>query len=83
VNAIGAWVEIRTEQGVQTREVVSGGGHVSGQAGWVHAGIGTSTKAEVRVRWPNSGWGEPVTLDANGFAILPRDGAPQPWTPPR
>ena len=83
VNAIGAWVEIRTEQGVQTREVVSGGGHVSGQAGWVHAGIGTSTKAEVRVRWPNSGWGEPVTLDANGFAILPMDGAPQPWTPPR
>lgn len=83
VNAIGAWVEIKTDQGVQRREVVAGGGHVSGQAGWVHAGLGTETKAEVRVRWPDSGWSEPVLLDANGFVLLEQGQVPKPWQPPR
>lgn len=83
VNAVGAWIEIKTGQGVQRRELTSGGGHVSGQAGWVHFGLGTAAKAEVRVRWPGAGWSEPYMLDANGFAIIEKDKGPQAWQPAR
>ena len=32
------------------REVTVGGGHVSGELGWLHTGIGSADQAEVRVR---------------------------------
>jgi hypothetical protein len=84
VNAIGAMVEVTTELGRQTREVVSGGGHVSGQSGWVHFGIGGAKTAQVRVRWPGEDWGKPYALDANQFAILGKTtAAATPWQPPR
>ena len=84
VNAIGAMVEVTTELGRQTREVVSGGGHVSGQSGWVHFGIGGAKTAQVRVRWPGESWGKPYALDANQFAILGKTtAAATPWQPPR
>ncbi|MEO1788915.1 MAG: CRTAC1 family protein [Pseudomonadota bacterium] len=50
---VGAWVELRTEAGVQVREVTVGGGHAGGQAGAVHFGIGAAERAEVRVVWPD------------------------------
>lgn len=84
VNAIGAMVEVKTALGRQTREVVSGGGHVSGQAGFVHFGIGDATSAEVRVRWPGADWSKPYQLDANQFAVLDKAAAAATaWTPPR
>lgn len=70
VNAIGAIVEVKTDQGIQRREITSGGGHVSGQSGWVHFGIGDAKHAEVRVRWPGEDWGKPYTLEAGQFAIV-------------
>ncbi len=82
VNAIGAFIEVKTADRVQRREITSGGGHVSGQSGWIHFGIGTAGEAEVRVRWPGSGWSEPRTLKAGSFAILERDATePRPWSP--
>ena len=63
---IGAFVEIRTEAGVQTREVTVGGGHAGGDAGWLHFGLGVATDAEVRVIWPHgstSDW-QDVTADS-------------------
>ncbi|MCA3562395.1 MAG: CRTAC1 family protein [Aestuariivirga sp.] len=82
VNAIGAMVEVKTPTGRQTREVVSGGGHVSGQSGWVHFGIGDAKQAEVRVRWPGEDWGKPMTLGANRFAVLDKTKAEaEAWTP--
>lgn len=84
VNAVGAWIEVTTLQGVQRREITSGGGHVSGQSGWVHFGLGTSETAAVRVRWPDSGWSEAFALTANHFAILEKAApAPRLWQPPR
>jgi hypothetical protein len=84
VNAVGAFLEVRTEQGVQRREITSGGGHVSGQAGWIHFGLGNASRAEVRVRWPGEGWSQPMMLAANGFAILEKSAAsPVPWQPSR
>jgi hypothetical protein len=84
VNAIGAFIEVKTAAGIQRREITSGGGHVSGQSGWIHVGIGAAKTAEVRVRWPGSGWSAPWTLDAGSFAILERGAAsPRPWSPTR
>lgn len=84
VNGIGAFIEVKTADGIQRREVTSGGGHVSGQSGWIHFGLGTASDAEIRIRWPDSGWGEPMALKAGSFAILERE-APRPrlWQPPR
>ncbi len=52
-HAVGAFIELRTRGGVQTREVTVGGGHVSGSLGLVHFGIATSETAEIRVIWPD------------------------------
>lgn len=69
-DGIGAWIELRTEQGLQRREVTVGGGHLSGVLAPWHFGIGTARGAELRVIWPDgqvSDWvsaapGEAVTL---------------------
>jgi hypothetical protein len=84
VNGIGAFIEVKTAAGLQRREVTSGGGHVSGQSGWIHFGLSGAETAEIRVRWPDSGWSAPQRLRAGSFAILDRDAAePRLWQPPR
>lgn len=52
-DAIGAWVEVKTEAGLQRREITVGGGHMSGQLVPWHFGIGAAGGAEVRVIWPD------------------------------
>lgn len=52
-HAVGAWIELRANGRVQTREVTVGGGHAGGQAGPVHFGIGPATEAEIRIVWPD------------------------------
>ncbi len=52
-DAIGAWIEVRSGDRVQAREITIGGGHASGRIGWVHFGLGADTEAEVRVTWPD------------------------------
>ena len=37
----------------QRRELTVGGGHIGGQLGWVHFGLGPADGAEVRVQWPD------------------------------
>lgn len=84
VNAIGAMVEVKTELGTQTREITSGGGHVSGQSGFVHFGIGGAKQAQLRVRWPGEGWSKPYAMEANGFAVLDKPAAAAAaWLPAR
>ncbi len=36
-----------------SHEVTVGGGHASGQLGWIHVGLGDADAAEVRVQWPD------------------------------
>ena len=55
--AVGAWLQVRTDAGVQTREVTVGGGHGGGQSGPLHFGLGEAHDAEVRVKWPGGDWG--------------------------
>jgi hypothetical protein len=81
-HAVGALVELRVGDATLTREITVGGGHISGQAGWIHFGLGDATAAEVRVTWPNGDIGPWQSLDADGFAIIERGaGAPRRWTP--
>ena len=54
------------------REITSGGGHASGQSGWVHMGIGSAENAELRVIWPDGTAGEWGRVTADGFYVLER-----------
>ncbi|NBN90703.1 MAG: CRTAC1 family protein, partial [Actinobacteria bacterium] len=81
-NAVGAWVEVRIEGTTTTREVTVGGGHVSGDLGWIHFGLGRAESAEVRVTFPGIEPGEWQRIEANAFYDVTRNGgAPIRWTP--
>ncbi|HEU0244002.1 MAG TPA: CRTAC1 family protein, partial [Candidatus Limnocylindrales bacterium] len=80
-DAIGAIVEVRVgDTLIGRREVVVGGGHISGQLGWTTTGIGPATEAEVRVTWPDGEVGPWQRVAADGFALVERGAAPVPWT---
>ncbi|MEL6645512.1 MAG: CRTAC1 family protein [Pseudomonadota bacterium] len=70
--AVGAWVELRTEAGVQVREVTVGGGHVGGQAGPVHFGLGDAESAEVRVIWPDGAVSEWARFEGGARVVVRR-----------
>ena len=57
------------------REVTVGGGHVSGEIGWLHFGIGAAASASVVVHWPDGTTGQPVRVEANTFATVARESA--------
>ncbi len=52
-SAVGGFIEVKTTQGLQTREVTIGGGHAGGINGLHHFGLGTEIRAQVRVIWPD------------------------------
>ena len=84
-NAIGTWLEVMLQNGrVIRQEVTVGGGHASGQLGWLHFGLATSDKVKLRVQYPNAAWTEWQELSANEFYKL-RRGLPtaKRWTPAR
>ena len=54
------------------RTVHVGGGHASGQAGFVHVGLGTAERAEIRVRWPDGEWSDSYRVFANNFVRIER-----------
>ncbi len=81
-DAIGAWLEVRTADTIMRRELTVGGGHVGGQLGWIHVGIGLATGADVRVQWPDGVVGPWLHADADRFFEIERDAAQlRPWTP--
>ena len=80
--AVGSWVEVKAGDRVIQREVTLGGGHASGQLGWLHLGLGTADRAEIRVQWPDGTIGPWITVDADRFAIIERGASEsRPWTP--
>lgn len=81
-DAIGAWVDVRTGGKTVRRELTIGGGHLGGELGWLHLGLGTGTDAEVRVTWPDGEVGEWLPVNADRFAVIARGAsAVQPWSP--
>jgi enediyne biosynthesis protein E4 len=81
-DGIGARVQVRVGDVVQTREISIGGGHMSGHLGWWHFGLGDAAVAEVRVIWPDGTEGGWEPLAANGFYTLRPDTAAEAWMPP-
>ena len=65
IYAIGAHVELRTDQGTQTIERTIGGGHASGSLIPLHFGIGAHETADIRVIWPDGTIGPWETVNAN------------------
>ncbi len=81
-DAIGAVLETRVGDLTARRELTVGGGHVGGQLGWTHVGLGPALKADVRVIWPDGEVGPWATVDANQFVILERGAATaRAWAP--
>jgi hypothetical protein len=80
-DAIGAWIELRSDSRVQNREIHSGGGHASGQNGWWHFGLGDAPSAEVRVIWPDGTKSDWNKVEGNRFYILERGADPLAWQP--
>jgi hypothetical protein len=81
-DAIGAFVEVRRGAAVTRREVTVGGGHVSGQLGWLHFGLGAESEADLRVIWPGGSAGDWYRVTAGGFYRIAPGKAPEAWTPP-
>jgi enediyne biosynthesis protein E4 len=81
--AIGAWIDVKVGDTTMRRELTVGGGHVGGQLGWIHFGLGNADAADVRVHWPDGEAGPVIRVPANNFAFIDR-GASQAriWTPP-
>lgn len=79
--AVGAWIEVRFGDRTASREVTVGGGHASGDAGFVHFGLGGATSAEVRVTYPGGETGAWQTLDANAFYDVVRDKTAERFVP--
>jgi hypothetical protein len=82
-DAVGAWVQVRAGGSVQRQQVLVGGGHASGQLGWLHWGLGSASAAEVRVTWPDGEVGPWMPVDAETFVLVHREAEePLTWTPP-
>ncbi|MEM7523409.1 MAG: ASPIC/UnbV domain-containing protein [Pseudomonadota bacterium] len=73
-DAVGAWVEVETAAGLQSREVTVGGGHAGGDSGFLHFGLGDATGARVRVIWPDGAASDWRDAAANTRLSLARNG---------
>ena len=71
-HAIGALVSVRVGNRTLARALHVGGGHASGRAGWLHLGLGTAERAEIRVRWPGGEWSHAYRAFANSFVLIDR-----------
>ena len=82
-DAIGARLEVKVGDTVMHRELTVGGGHIGGQLGWIHVGLGSATSADVRVTWPDGEAGPWIPVTADGFREIERGVAQaRTWTPP-
>ena len=70
INAVGARVSVKTGNVTQSRIVQIGGGHASGQLGFIHVGLGVAERASIRVQWPNGDWSHAYRVFANNFVQI-------------
>lgn len=72
-DAVGATVNIKIGNRTLIRKQTVGGGHASGHLGFIHAGLGTAERAEVRILWPDGEWSPPYRVFANNHVIIRRN----------
>jgi len=83
VDAIGAWIDVQVGDATMRREMTVGGGHVGGQLGWTHVGLGPASEAKVRVTWPDGEVGPWMPVKADTFVTIDRGAtSASPWQPP-
>ena len=81
-DAIGSWIQVRFGDRTAEREVTIGGGHASGELGWIHFGLGDAEGALIRILWPGGGASPWTDVAANRFVTIERGTAePVTWTP--
>ena len=71
-DAIGAWVEVQVGDMTIQRELTVGGGHIGGQLGPTHFGLGPAGEAQVRVLWPDGEQGPWIGVKANQSVVIER-----------
>jgi hypothetical protein len=81
-DAIGAWVEVDLGPRVVREELTVGGGHASGNLGWMHFGLGEATRVKLRVQWPGGEWGDWQAVPADGFYTVDKQRGVTPWKAP-
>jgi enediyne biosynthesis protein E4 len=85
-DAIGAWVEVDLgEPGkgrIVRQELTVGGGHASGNLGWMHFGLGEATTAKLRVQWPHGDLGAWQSVAADAFYSVDRQAGVSAWKAP-
>ncbi len=72
-DAVGALISVRIGNTTITRRIAVGGGHASGQLGFVHLGTGTAERAQIRVKWPDGEWSAPYRVFAGNFIRIDRN----------
>lgn len=68
--AVGSFIEVRTADTIQTREITVGGGHASGHSGLQHFGLGDANGGEIRVIWPDGQVSEWQDFKSNRILTL-------------
>jgi len=71
-DAIGSWIEVRVGDTTMRRELTIGGGHIGGQLGPTHFGLGPASEAQVRVLWPDGEQGPWIPVKANQSVVIER-----------
>jgi hypothetical protein len=71
-DATGSWIEVRLGDRTLLREVTIGGGHVSGQLGPIHFGLGRAGSVQIRVTWPDGEQGPWLDVGANRRVLIER-----------
>ena len=64
------------------QELTVGGGHASGQMGWMHFGLGEATAVKARVQWPSGEWSPWQAVPADSFSIWNKGSGLDRWSAP-
>jgi hypothetical protein len=85
-DAIGAWVEVDLGPAAGGRivreELTVGGGHASGNLGWMHFGLGEATRVKLRVQWPHADWSPWADVSADAFYRVDKERGVSAWKAP-
>ena len=81
-NAIGATISVKSGNTTRTRTIQVGGGHASGESGFIHVGLGVAERASIRVKWPDGQWSPAYRAFANNHIMITRNASqPNYWYP--
>ncbi|GAA0787052.1 CRTAC1 family protein [Roseibium denhamense] len=70
--AVGAKISVKTGNRTLVKDIQVGGGHASGQLGFVHFGLGVAERANVRIKWPDGDWSHGYRVFANSHVVIER-----------